>query len=259
MTGAVSTSVLNGGGGPSHKCWDRRWRGFAKAATTRPAAPSAVRSAIAGRPARCVRRRSAGQLGRLHRRQRRAVFDRQSQPHQDRCVRSVHRSGRLCLRTMSLLYVKGGAAVVDDKYSIVTNPGGALLASTDDTRWGGVVGVGLEYGFAPNWSAGVEYDHMFLRLAVLQLQLAGGCRVPDRQHQAGRRSLHRPRELQVRRPDRRPLLISRFTADRKAPASRRGFFCSERGELTIAGEARKSPLQALLNSEQKKNNVPHMF
>jgi outer membrane immunogenic protein len=62
----------------------------------------------------------------------------------------------------ALLYVKGGAAVVDDKYSIVTNPGSVLLASTDESRWGGVVGVGLEFGFAPNWSAGVEYDHMFL-------------------------------------------------------------------------------------------------
>ncbi|HEY2247182.1 MAG TPA: outer membrane beta-barrel protein [Bradyrhizobium sp.] len=62
----------------------------------------------------------------------------------------------------ALIYVKGGAAVVDDKYSIVTNPGSALLASTDDARWGGVVGVGLEFGFAPNWSAGVEYDHLFL-------------------------------------------------------------------------------------------------
>jgi len=62
----------------------------------------------------------------------------------------------------ALLYVKGGAAVVDDKYSIVTNPAGALLASASETRWGGVVGVGFEYGFAPNWSAGLEYDHMFL-------------------------------------------------------------------------------------------------
>jgi outer membrane immunogenic protein len=61
-----------------------------------------------------------------------------------------------------LLYVKGGAAVVDDKYSIVTNPGAALIASADETRWGGVVGVGVEYGFAPNWSAGLEYDHMFM-------------------------------------------------------------------------------------------------
>src|SRR5216683_716802 len=36
-------------------------------------------------------------------------------------------------------------------------------ASNDDTRWGGVVGVGVEYGFAPNWSAAIEYDHMFMQ------------------------------------------------------------------------------------------------
>jgi hypothetical protein len=24
-----------------------------------------------------------------------------------------------------------------------------------------VVGVGLEYGFAPNWTAGIEYDYLF--------------------------------------------------------------------------------------------------
>ena len=60
-----------------------------------------------------------------------------------------------------LLYVKGGAAVTDDKYNIYTLPG-ALLASATETRWGGVVGAGLEYGFAPNWSVGVEYDHMFM-------------------------------------------------------------------------------------------------
>jgi outer membrane immunogenic protein len=61
-----------------------------------------------------------------------------------------------------LLYVKGGAAVTDNRYSILTTAGGALLASTDETRWGGTVGVGFEYGFAPNWSAGVEYDHLFM-------------------------------------------------------------------------------------------------
>jgi outer membrane immunogenic protein len=58
--------------------------------------------------------------------------------------------------------VKGGAAVTDNRYSILTTAGGALLASTDETRWGGVVGVGFEYGFAPNWSVGAEYDHLFM-------------------------------------------------------------------------------------------------
>ena len=62
----------------------------------------------------------------------------------------------------ALLYVKGGAAVTDNRYSILTTAGGALLASTDETRWGGTVGVGFEYGFAPNWSFGVEYDHLFM-------------------------------------------------------------------------------------------------
>ena len=30
------------------------------------------------------------------------------------------------------------------------------------TRWGGTVGVGLEFGFAPNWSVAIEYDHLFM-------------------------------------------------------------------------------------------------
>jgi len=62
----------------------------------------------------------------------------------------------------ALLYVKGGAAVTDNKYEIVSGFGAGTLASTTDTRWGGVVGVGFEYGFAPNWSFGVEYDHLFM-------------------------------------------------------------------------------------------------
>ena len=26
-----------------------------------------------------------------------------------------------------------------------------------------MVGVGLEYAFAPNWSAAIEYDHLFMQ------------------------------------------------------------------------------------------------
>ncbi len=59
-----------------------------------------------------------------------------------------------------LLYVKGGAAVVSTKYD--ASFAGVSLASGNDTRWGGTVGAGLEFGFAPNWSVGVEYDHIFL-------------------------------------------------------------------------------------------------
>jgi outer membrane immunogenic protein len=62
-----------------------------------------------------------------------------------------------------LAYVKGGAAVVGDKFDVYSTATGALLGSTSQTRWGGTVGAGLEFGFAPNWSVGVEYNHIFLQ------------------------------------------------------------------------------------------------
>ena len=61
-----------------------------------------------------------------------------------------------------LLYVKGGAAAVHDKYSFGPTATGVVTGSASETRWGGVVGIGLEFGFAPNWSFAVEYDHAFL-------------------------------------------------------------------------------------------------
>jgi outer membrane immunogenic protein len=62
----------------------------------------------------------------------------------------------------SLFYVKGGAAVTDTRFSVLENAFGNELLSQSATRWGGTVGVGWEYGFAPNWSAGIEYDHLFM-------------------------------------------------------------------------------------------------
>ena len=64
----------------------------------------------------------------------------------------------------ALLYVKGGAAVTANRYRQFFTPTNTLVSTgDDDTRWGGVVGVGFEYGFAPNWSAGIEYDHLFMQ------------------------------------------------------------------------------------------------
>src|SRR6476659_5311209 len=63
----------------------------------------------------------------------------------------------------SLLYVKGGVAVTSNRFSILDTLTGTELAAASATRWGGTVGVGWEYGFAPNWSAGIEYDHLFMR------------------------------------------------------------------------------------------------
>ncbi|MGE5157285.1 MAG: outer membrane protein [Gemmatimonas sp.] len=61
-----------------------------------------------------------------------------------------------------LLYAKGGAAVTSNKYEIISGTTGGVLASTSNTRWGGTVGAGVEFAFAPNWSVGVEYDHLFM-------------------------------------------------------------------------------------------------
>ena len=63
----------------------------------------------------------------------------------------------------ALLYVKGGGAVTSNRYDTYFVPTGALIGSSrDESRFGGTVGVGLEYGFTPNWSFAVEYDHLFI-------------------------------------------------------------------------------------------------
>lgn len=61
-----------------------------------------------------------------------------------------------------LWYVKGGAAVTDNQYSSFFTATGVVFNQTSETRWGGAVGTGIEFEFAPNWSIGVEYDHLFM-------------------------------------------------------------------------------------------------
>ncbi|MBR0774972.1 outer membrane beta-barrel protein [Bradyrhizobium diazoefficiens] len=62
----------------------------------------------------------------------------------------------------SLFYLKGGAAVTHNRFDIFNNITGVGLASAGHTRWGGALGVGWEYGFTPNWTFGVEYDHLWM-------------------------------------------------------------------------------------------------
>jgi outer membrane immunogenic protein len=85
-----------------------------------------------------------------------------------------------------LFYAKGGAAVTDNKYSNVSliplipfaagifipQPPGTTTAQGTETRWGGVVGAGIEYGFAPNWSVALEYDHLFMGTKSVTLNIA---------------------------------------------------------------------------------------
>jgi outer membrane immunogenic protein len=58
---------------------------------------------------------------------------------------------------VALLYVKGGGAWADSKYTATA--AGVVTATGSATRTGWTVGGGIEYGFAPNWSVAVEYDH----------------------------------------------------------------------------------------------------
>lgn len=62
----------------------------------------------------------------------------------------------------ALLYVKGGAALTSNSLLQATTIGGVGLNYATSTRWGGAIGVGFEYGFTPNWSAGIEYDRLIM-------------------------------------------------------------------------------------------------
>jgi outer membrane immunogenic protein len=61
----------------------------------------------------------------------------------------------------ALLYFKGGAAVVADRNDIVSG-GVVVAAAPGDNRFGGSVGLGAEFSFAPDWSAGIEWNHLFI-------------------------------------------------------------------------------------------------
>jgi len=72
----------------------------------------------------------------------------------------------------ALWYVKGGAAVTNNKYDGVLNASFTQegrevfsLTATDHAsavRFGGVVGTGVDFMLAPGWSLGVEYNHLFM-------------------------------------------------------------------------------------------------
>ena len=59
----------------------------------------------------------------------------------------------------SLLYVKGGAAMISDQVGLNSNLTGAT-PTVNSTRWGATVGIGFEYLITPNWSVGLEYDYL---------------------------------------------------------------------------------------------------
>jgi outer membrane immunogenic protein len=84
----------------------------------------------------------------------------------------------------ALLYFKGGGAVIADRNNLVTAGGNIFASSAGDNRWGGTLGAGVEFSFAPNWSAALEYDHLFIaNSSTTFTNIAGGAVVStDRLH-----------------------------------------------------------------------------
>jgi outer membrane immunogenic protein len=72
-----------------------------------------------------------------------------------------------------LFYVKGGGAVTSDRYVGLMALGGAAYDQASETRWGGAVGAGFEYGIAHNWSVALEYDHLFMGTSNVNLYSTG--------------------------------------------------------------------------------------
>jgi outer membrane immunogenic protein len=80
----------------------------------------------------------------------------------------------------ALWYLKGGAAVVNDKYAGITSATGVTFDQASETRWGGVVGTGVELSFAQNWSVGADYSHLFMPDRSLTLSTTAAPGAPSR-------------------------------------------------------------------------------
>lgn len=59
----------------------------------------------------------------------------------------------------ALFYVTGGVALGNYRHSTLTNPGPTTIGRFSNTRTGYTLGAGVEYAFAPNWTAKIEYAY----------------------------------------------------------------------------------------------------
>lgn len=74
----------------------------------------------------------------------------------------------------ALFYAKGGWAFFNGKESFTTQSA-AFISNTDVSTFNGwVAGAGLEYRFAPNWSAKVEYLHFDFGNQTFNVLATGG-------------------------------------------------------------------------------------
>ena len=63
-----------------------------------------------------------------------------------------------------LFYARGGGGWVGVNNPTLTNvtTGGSISTSNSNSNSGWLVGGGIEWGFAPNWTAKIEYNKLFL-------------------------------------------------------------------------------------------------
>ena len=83
----------------------------------------------------------------------------------------------------TLFYVNSGVAVTSEKLQGLVTGTGLVVDTSKDTHLGYVAGAGLEYGFSPNWSAAIEYDHLFMDQQADAFSIAGVPTRVDNVHQ----------------------------------------------------------------------------
>jgi len=74
----------------------------------------------------------------------------------------------------ALFYLKGGGALTINNF-LIQNASGSSAFSATSNKLGATIGVGFEYGFTPNWSAGLEYDYLMMGNANNSFSCAAGC------------------------------------------------------------------------------------
>ena len=77
-----------------------------------------------------------------------------------------------------LLYGKGGAAFANDKYELNS----IAAYQSNETRWGWMVGAGIEYSFTDNWSAKIEYNYLDFGTRAVRFTDTTGLFVSRYQH-----------------------------------------------------------------------------
>src|SRR5215475_2718364 len=172
---------LNGGGGSSHKCWDLQgvanvFFGFSVAEGCHDATGGTVGGQIG------YRWQAAGWVFGVEAQgnwadfkgSNASLFYGTALTNESKIDAFGLFTGQVGYAWNNVLwYVKGGGAVVDNRFrGILTGPG-TVFDHGDDTRWGGTVGTGIEVGFAPNWSVAFEYDHLFMGNQNVDLNFVG--------------------------------------------------------------------------------------